>query len=389
MSNTNKPLATFQRLKAYIRKTLFYRLIFHPIYSLKRLTEYIETKDMNEDERYFYLRNKAIFGYKPDFKSPKTFNEKLIYRTLYDRKPIYSILSDKLKMRIYVAHKLQGFTQNKVKTINTKLNSVKVLNSAQILPDAILAPNSPLFTPIDMLNDTLFATNSCEFLPKLYGIWKSVDKIDFDKLPNAFVLKVNHLGNGNGIILVPNKKAFLMNEQIYNESMRALKKCLKVNAYYGCREWHYKDIEPRVFAEEFLTQDGANPTTYKFHIFGKDDAHNFIQVTTERFGKNYQRVIMDYEWQLAPFGILYDNTKLKRGIPHRPSTLKSMKNISYILAEPFAYVRVDLYNIDSTQNYRVVVGELTWCHGGAKERFVPNEYDEKIGNLWRIKDLQC
>ena len=106
------PLNAFQRFKAPIRKTMIYQAIFHPFRSIKRFVEYIDTFGMNEDEKYFYLRHKAIFGYKPNFKHPQTFNEKLIYRTLYDRNPLYTALSDKLKMRIYVAHKLQGYTQN-------------------------------------------------------------------------------------------------------------------------------------------------------------------------------------------------------------------------------------------------------------------------------------
>ena len=113
-SKSQKPLTTFQKLKSPIRKSLIYQMIFHPIRSFKRLVEYMETHRMNDDEKYFYLRHKAIFGYKPDFKNPKTFNEKIIHRMLYDRNPIYTYLADKLKARIYIASKLQGFTQSNI-----------------------------------------------------------------------------------------------------------------------------------------------------------------------------------------------------------------------------------------------------------------------------------
>lgn len=69
---------------------------------------------MSDDEKFFYLRHKDIFGYKPNFKNPQTFNEKIIHRILYDRKPIYTYLADKLKARIYIANKLQGFTQDNI-----------------------------------------------------------------------------------------------------------------------------------------------------------------------------------------------------------------------------------------------------------------------------------
>ena len=112
-----KSQSTFSKLKAPIRKSLIYQAIFHPIRSIKRLREYIEVLGMSDDEKFFYLRHKAIFGYKADFKNPQTFNEKIIHRILYDRNPIYTYLADKLKARIYIANKLQGFTQDNISII--------------------------------------------------------------------------------------------------------------------------------------------------------------------------------------------------------------------------------------------------------------------------------
>ena len=240
--------------------------------------------------------------------------------------------------------------------------------------------------PIDLLESQLFATNTCEFLPKLYGIWDSVDDIDFDKLPNSFVLKTNH--DCGGVVLVPNKQDFLANKQFFNESMQKLREHLTRNYYEFVKEYHYKDIEPRVFAEELLLQDNADPTTYKFHCFKSNETHNFIQVTTERFSDNYQRAIMDYAWNLTPFGLGYDNSKVKK-IPNMPTTLQAMINLAHILASPFNYVRVDLYNIDCNGAFVPFVGELTFTHMGGVDKFVPIEYDKIIGDLWHTKDLQC
>lgn len=108
-----KPQSAFKRLKALIRKSLIYKIIFHPIRSIKNR----ETLFMSDDEKWLYLRHKDIFGYKPDFKNPQTFNEKIIHRILYDRNPIYTYLADKLKARIYIANKLQGFTQDNISII--------------------------------------------------------------------------------------------------------------------------------------------------------------------------------------------------------------------------------------------------------------------------------
>lgn len=119
---TQKPLNAFQRFKAPLRKTLLYQAIFHPIRSIKRFVEYMETFSMSDDEKYLYLRFKSRLGYKPNFKHPQTFNEKITHRILYDRNPIYTYLSDKLKARIYIAYKLQGFTQNNIIQSNTQSN---------------------------------------------------------------------------------------------------------------------------------------------------------------------------------------------------------------------------------------------------------------------------
>lgn len=401
-----KPQSAFQRFKAPIRKSLIYKVIFHPIRSIKNR----ETLFMTDDERFLYLRHKDIFGYKPDFKNPQTFNEKIIHRILYDRNPIYTYLADKLKARIYIANKLQGFTQDnigirerencsslnlteswidKVKCkINRKIQKLGFIPKTDNLRYSTFTIDSILLQilqqPIDSLSSQLFDTNACEFLPKLYGIWKSVDDIDFDKLPNSFVLKTNH--DCGGVVLVPNKQDFLADKQLFSDSMQKLRKHLARNYYEFVKEYHYKDIEPRVFAEELLLQDNADPTTYKFHIFKGNEAHNFIQVTTERFSDNYQRAIMDYEWNLTPFGLAYDNSKVKK-IPSIPTTLQSMINIAHILANPFNYVRVDLYNIDCGNGaFAPFVGELTWTPMGGTDRFVPIEYDKIIGNLWHIKD---
>lgn len=401
-----KPQSAFQRFKAPIRKSLIYKVIFHPIRSIKNR----ETLFMTDDERFLYLRHKDIFGYKPDFKNPQTFNEKIIHRILYDRNPIYTYLADKLKARIYIANKLQGFTQDNIgirerencSSLNLTeswIDKVKCKINRNIQKLGFIPKTDNLrystFTidfillqilqqPIDSLSSQLFDTNTCEFLPKLYGIWKSVDDIDFDKLPNSFVLKTNH--DCGGVVLVPNKQDFLADKQLFSDSMQKLRKHLARNYYEFVKEYHYKDIEPRVFAEELLLQDNADPTTYKFHIFKGNEAHNFIQVTTERFSDNYQRAIMDYEWNLTPFGLAYDNSKVKK-IPSIPTTLQSMINIAHILANPFNYVRVDLYNIDCGNGaFAPFVGELTWTPMGGTDRFVPIEYDKIIGNLWHIKD---
>ena len=102
----------------YVYFVLYY--LKHPrtfLYKLKNaIGNHFETKGMTEDERYFYIRHKQGFGYKPDFKHPQTFNEKIVHRILYDRQAIYTALADKLKARLYIAELLKDFTQENIAT---------------------------------------------------------------------------------------------------------------------------------------------------------------------------------------------------------------------------------------------------------------------------------
>ena len=376
-----------------------------------------------DDETFLTMRHKHIFGYIPNFKNPQTFNEKIVHRMLYDRNPIYSALADKLKARIYIATCLQelqntanishtsnisatmsnatisintmGGGQSKSNALDSKhsnlsdsvsysnhLESLHKVDSATFNSNSLDSINlhsidsatlSLLFMPIDDIQDKLFETNTCEFLPKIYGIYKNVEEIDFTLLPQSFVLKTNH--DCGGVVLVQDKDEFLNNKKVFQESMDKLRKHLNTNYYTKTREWHYDSIEPRVFVEEMISDNGRDPATYKFHIF-KSSQESYIQLTTDRF-TNYKRIILDSNWNLAPFGFVYDNAK--NDIPTKPKNLSMLQNIASILAQPFGYVRVDLYNA----NECIMVGELTFTHGGGTEKVVPNEWDTHLGNLWK------
>ncbi|WP_390621652.1 ATP-grasp fold amidoligase family protein [Campylobacter volucris] len=309
------------------------------------------------DEEFHIDRFQKRFGYVPDFKNPQTFNEKLVYRILYDRNPIYTFLTDKLKARIFISHVLS--------------NSVKDYE--------ILSNNSILFKKIEYIKDELFATNSCKFLPKLYGIYDSIYDIDFKALPNSFVLKTNH--DCGGYIIVKDKKDFLRNTNFFSESINKLNEHFKFNYYYKHKEWHYKNIEPKIFAEELLFGENEKPAdTYKFHIFDhKQLNNNYIQFTMDRFD-NYKRLMFDINWNLAPFNFVYENSCDQ--LPPKPNNFKEMLEISLKLSKVFDYVRVDLYSVKNC----IYIGELTFTHGAASERVIPSHWDKNLGKLWKIKE---
>ena len=262
--------------------------------------------------------------------------------------------------------------ENLETTQNTPQNPIP--NQATQILNSLLAKDSLLFQPIDTLTRELFATNECQYLPKLYGIYKSVDEIDFSKLPQSFVLKTNH--DSGGVVLVKDKVAFLKDSKSFSEAMTKLTQHLNTNFYTLYREWHYKDIEPRIFVEEMLLETNANgeakvPSDYKIHCFGKT---KYIQVDTDRFVE-HTRSIFDENWNVMPIKYLYQPPNI---IPNKPEHLNIMLEIARMLIMS-PYLRVDLYSIQG----RIVVGELTFTPEGGTGRFTPQEWDKKLGDMWK------
>ncbi|MDD7296978.1 MAG: ATP-grasp fold amidoligase family protein, partial [Helicobacter bilis] len=189
--------------------------------------------------------------------------------------------------------------------------------------------------------------------------------------------KTNH--DCGSVVLVKDKDTFLKDSKSFNEAMTKLTTHLNTNFYTLYREWHYKDIEPRIFAEEMLLDGTKDPDTYKFHIFqGLEDC--YIQLTADRF-TNYKRTILDKDWQLAPFGFLYDNAN--NPIPPKPSELEHLKRLAFMLSQMFDYVRVDLYYMPFAKGQKIVVGELTFTHACGTERLIPESWDKKLGDMWK------
>ena len=179
--------------------------------------------------------------------------------------------------------------------------------------------------------------------------------------------------------------------------MQKLKGHLQTNYYELYKEWHYKDIEARVFGEELLGANLTNlaqnpnqnlsiendnfhalaykaPDDYKFHCFGKADSKKiYIQVDTERFS-NHSRTIFNDKWGKMPFALCFS---LPNYTPPKPQNLALMLQIAKALSQDLN-VRVDLYNPCDC----VMVGELTFTHGGGTEQFYPNEWDKRFGEMW-------
>lgn len=288
------------------------------IFETYRFWKYYRIKDIP------YLKAKflRLQGYPLNLEEPKSLNEKLQWLKLYDIRPIYTTLADKYGVRSFIQEQFG---------------------------DDLLIP---------LLYDT---TDYRDIVP--------------ENLPNEpFILKATH--DSGSFVIVRDKSA------VDWEKVRVdCRWWLSKNYYWIDREIQYKDIQPRIIIEKLLLdKDGKIPNDYKLHcINGKVE---FIYVAVDREGVN-KRNIYDPNWNPLPFTFAHkfkDTSKLRGSEIAPPATLQQMITLSEKVAQMFAYVRVDFYDVDGVLYF----GEVTQCHGGGFDQMRPIEWDYKYGEMLNI-----
>jgi hypothetical protein len=262
------------------------------------------------DIPYGKSRYREQYGREFNLEKPETFSEKLQWLKIYDRNPIYNLVCDKYAVRSYVADRIGE-----------------------------------------------------QYLTNLYGVYQSSREINWEALPNQFVLKANHGSNWN--IFCKNKRK--LNIEL---ASREVDDWMTRNFYYHGREWIYKDISPKIICEEYL--EGEKETglaDYKFYCF--NERIEFIQVDVNRH-TNHKRAIFDIDWNLLPFNIIYKLPDIE--IP-RPPQLEEMIEITNAFVKGFPFIRVDLYLVHD----RIYFGELTICTAAGFPDLIPPEYDFILG----------
>jgi hypothetical protein len=288
------------------------------IYETYRFLKYYTVKD----EDYLHKKFLNMQGYPLNLEQPKSLNEKLQWLKIYDRRPIYTIFADKYAVREYVKEHIgEGLLIPLLYTTTT--------------PDDIVPENLP---------------------------------------DEPFILKANH---DSGSFLIVRDKSKIDWEKVRIDCKWWLSK----NYYWIDREWQYKDIKPRIIVEKLLVdKNGKIPNDYKVHcINGKVE---FIYVAVDREGVN-KRNIYDKNWNPLPFSWasrFKDASKLRGAEIDPPATLEQMLRLSVEIAQLFAYVRVDFYDVDG----QLYFGEITQCHGGGFDQMRPIEWDYKYGEMLEI-----
>lgn len=269
--------------------------------------------DWMPDKPYLELMYWVKMDHRLDLKNPRTFNEKLQWLKLYNRRPEYTMMADKVLVRDYIA-----------KTLGP------------------------------------------EYLIPLLGVWDDPDEIDFDKLPDRFVLKCNH-NSGLGMCICKDKS------KLDIDKVRAdLRKGLKQNYYLTGREWPYKDIPRKILCEQYMEDVSEELVDYKLMCFGGEVQCSFV--CSERFSSNGLRVtFFDRDWRVMPFERHYP--KSDAPIP-KPQCYTKMVAFAEKLSEGMPFVRVDFYEIGG----RLYFGELTFFPGGGYEEFTPEEWDATLGD---------
>lgn len=265
--------------------------------------------------RRTYRHWRIVLGEKLGLPVPEEFTMKLEWIKCFDKNPLMVVCADKVKVKDYVA---------------------------------------PIIGE--------------EYLIKTLGVYDSTDEIDFQKLPEKFVLKTNNASGTN--LIVPDAQKLDK-----DNARRTLDKWIK-NRSFGKKEheWQYLAIEPKILAEEYIeTPDGDLPD-YKFFCFNGKVRYAWQDVG--RYTKNKARAIFDAEWNRLPLTLFTRNYK---GEVPKPQGYEKMVEMAEKLSKPFKQVRVDFYNISG----KIYFGEMTFFSGDLI--FRPRKWNKIWGRQLNLK----
>lgn len=253
------------------------------------------------------------FGRAFDWNAPQTFNEKIQWLKLYGALPLQTRLADKYLVREYVREKIGE-----------------------------------------------------SYLTPLLGVWDSADEIDFDQLPNRFVLKANH---GSGMNLIVSDKSTLDE----NQARKTLRKWLKTNFAWYFMELQYRDIPKKLIAEEYLENQNGSLDDYK--IWCINGKATYVEFLTER-KTGLKAAFFSPQWERLSF--THGDPPYLNEIP-RPAVLEEMLASAEKLAQDIPYVRVDFYCLNDGK--KLLFGEMTFSPMGGLFHFTPEEMDRVVGAM--------
>ena len=263
---------------------------------------------------YFVKMEKKL-----DLENPQTYSEKLQWLKLHDRNPEYTKMVDKYEVKEYVR---------------------KIIGDQYIIPTI--------------------------------GIYNSFDEINFDELPNQFVIKCTH--DSGGLIIVKDKTKFDV-----KNAKKVINKCLKNNFFYAQREWPSKNVKPRIIIEEYM-EDAKTSELRDYKFFCFDGVVKALFIASDRNSKS--------ETKFDFFDEKFNHLNFTNGHPNaltqseKPIQFELMIKLAEKLSHDIPHVRVDFYEV----NGNVYFGEMTFYHWSGMTKFDPEEWDYKFGS-WINLDI--
>lgn len=269
------------------------------------------------DKIYLKLLYRFKMGKRLNLRNPQTFSEKLQWLKLYNRKPEYTQMVDKYAVKEYVAN---------------------IIGSKYIIP-------------------TL-------------GVWDRPEDIDWDSLPNQYVLKTTHGGGNTGVVICKDKSTFDKEKAI-----EKLNRSLKQDIYKTLREWPYKNVPKRIIAEQFIEAENNDLPDYKFFCF--DGEVKALFIGTERGTGNVKFDYFDADFN--HLDLIQQHPMSGRQL-EKPVGFEEMKKVASQLSKGIPQVRIDLYNV----NGEIYFGEMTFTHHGGVVPFHPESWDYTFGSWIKL-----
>lgn len=271
------------------------------------------------DKMYLKLQYCANVGKKLNLKNPKTFNEKLQWLKIYNRDPLFTDMVDKYAVRELVAQKIGE-----------------------------------------------------EYLVPLIGVWDRADDIEFDTLPDQFVLKCNH--DSGSVVICKNKK--MLDREMVVEK---LNKKLSRDMFFWSREWPYKNIKRKVICEQYM-QDQSFDVLNVFKIMNFNNGEQIIQVIQNDKTEEESIDYFDKNWTRLDMRQNFPNSQVPL---KKPKNLDTMLELGKKLSEGFPFLRTDFYEI----NDQVFFSEFTFFSDAGMCKFVPEQWDKELGSRMDITKI--
>lgn len=270
---------------------------------------------IKSDSLYLKIKFRLLTGHRLNLHNPKGFCEKLQWLKINDRKEIYTNMVDKYSVKSYVSEKI-----------------------------------------------------GAKYVIDNYGVWDGVDDIDFNSLPNQFVLKTTHAAGMSGVVVCKDKSSF-----DFEVAKNKLSKSMRSESFWITREWPYKNIKPRIIAERYMEDESGALNDYKVMCF--NGTPKYIQLHLGRTNGIHTQDIYDVNWNkqidLDQLGCVQSDI-----VYPKPKCLEEMLRLSSILSQGLPQLRVDWYVV----NGQLFFGELTFFDASGFDLFIPYEKELEIGS---------